>query len=581
MIGTAAKGVVHRAGGATRALAEVREALSEIQPRLNEEQAAILARLSSDLEAAQFHAENMDVQQLSRPLLLAVLGGTGTGKSTLVNRLCNAADSGKSALTATSFRRTFTAGPIAVAGGAEAVPENWAAIPHTLTDDAQLPARGVADQLVIVPAEASVLADITLVDTPDLDGDSPEHHAQAGRVFRWCEAVLFVTTPEKYQMTELLSYYRLADRYGVASLHVMNKVDELAAADDWQQQLSASGYAATVYVVPRDDAGFTAPPDRDLASLREAIAGTKRPPKSQRLEGVRARCGDIAGRIIDQLLVPLRQKRAIIEQTKTRLAALVRPEPGVDVHPMTRHLQRRLQQQSVLYLMGPARLVDRIRSLPSIVARLPRSTWDLLTTGKLSTPEPTAIPPVPANVPDFRSELMDGMRLVQSRISDVFWAANLPASDPAWRLDVVLAGDIATSEIDELQRWLEQRWNARPRDTRLLERLSSVIPGARHLTRLSEAAPYLLAAACATTNVFMGPIDQAVIGGYLMTTWLLEKLSNEVAAKTRQTNRRIAERFGELCEQQVDHAQAWLDTLAPLPEQLDALESATEVLVSD
>ena len=48
------------------------------------------------------------------------------------------------------------------------------------------------------------------MDTPDLDGDQPAHHAQADRVFRWAEGLVFLVSPEKYQMTELLPYYRLA-----------------------------------------------------------------------------------------------------------------------------------------------------------------------------------------------------------------------------------------------------------------------------------------------------------------------------------------------------------------------------------
>jgi hypothetical protein len=212
---------------------------------------------------------------------------------------------------------------------------------------------------------------------------------------------------------------------------------------------------------------------------------------------------------------------------------------------------------------------------------LPRSTWDLFTTGKVATPDAAELPKPPPDAPDFRRELMDGLGLVQSRISDVLSVASLPSADPAWRLDHALAGDIASSELEELQLWLENRWNARPRDTRLLEKLTRLIPGGQKITRLSEAAPYLLAAACATTNTLFGPVDQVVIGGYLMTTWLLERMSNEVAAKTRETNRRIARRFNELCERQVEHVQNWLDGLAPLPEQLDALESAAERLASD
>ena len=77
------------------------------------------------------------------------------------------------------------------------------------------------------------------------------------------------------------------------------------------------------------------------------------------------------------------------------------------------------------------------------------------------------------------------------------------------------------------------------------------------------------------------PVDQLILGGYMFTTWITERLSNEVAAKTRETNRRIQMRFNDLCERQVEHAAAWLDGLAPTPEQLDALEQATEELATD
>jgi hypothetical protein len=578
MIGTAGKSAVRPLA---RALSETRQALLAMAPRLSGAPGEVLGRLIADTDAAHFHAENAESNQPGRPMLLAVLGGTGTGKSTLVNRLCDVPDYGSASLTATSFRRTFTSGPVAISAAAGAIPSGWLGLPHVQVESAALPARGRADQLLIAVHSSSLTSQVSLVDTPDLDGDTPDHHLQADRVFRWCEAVLFVTTPEKYQMTELLGYYRLAARYGVPALYVMNKVDDQAASDDWHRQLADSGLDAGVFVVSRDDAGFSVPPEINLPALRQTAASLKRPAKPARIAGVRARAADLAGRIADQVVAPMRSKRAAIERVKLRLEAMVRPEAGVDVHPMTRHLQRRLQQQSVLYLMGPARLVDRLRSVPSLVARLPRSTWDLITKGTTSAPEPTQVPEAPPNVPDFRSELMDGLRMVQSRFSDVLAESGLPAAETAWRLDPVIAGDIATSELEDLRRWLEERWNSKPRDTRVLEKLFKAIPGGKHLTKLSEAAPYLLAATCAATNTLFGPVDQVVIGGYLLTTWLSERMSNEVAAKTRETNRRIAQRFNDLCERQVEHAQAWLDGLAPLPEQLDALESATERLAAD
>src|SRR5262245_41797490 len=66
-----------------------------------------IERFNSELAAARFHLDRDPSK--ARPVMIAVLGGTGTGKSTLVNRLLDAQDH---PITAASFRRTFTAGPV-------------------------------------------------------------------------------------------------------------------------------------------------------------------------------------------------------------------------------------------------------------------------------------------------------------------------------------------------------------------------------------------------------------------------------------------------------------------------------------
>lgn len=563
------------------ALRDALDALGQLRAALEatgdgEEWITIVLRLSGDLEAALFHSKT---PADDRPLLLAMLGGTGTGKSTLANRLCGVPDG---QLTATSFRRTFTSGPVAIAGDAHSIPMNWLGLPQTtIEEEEQLPARGVGDSLVTIVRPHALDDSVVLIDTPDLDGDTPEHHRQADRVFRWAEAILFVTTPEKYQMPELLAYYRLAGRYRVPSLFVMNKVDEIEAPNDWQQQLEESGVkAGTIYVVARDDAGTSAPPGRDLAALSDALQKLRRPTAKDRREGVRARSLDAAGRVQDQLVAPLLQLRSRVETARGRMQALVRPEAGVNVHPLTRHLQRRLQQQSVLYLMGPGRILDRVRSVPSLVARLPRHTWDLVTKGRTGSADET-VPPEPVGAPDFRGELMDALNVVHSRIEDVLTDAGLSMKSDRWKIDPIEAGDIATAELDGLKRWLEERWNAKPRDTRMLQKLVQTIPGGKHLPRLSETAPYLLAATCATTNALLGPVDLAVLSGYSLVVWLGERMSNEVAAKTRETNRRIAERFSELCERQVARVVQRLEQMAPSRELVERLGDAAARLAGE
>ena len=55
-------------------------------------------------------------------------------------------------------------------------------------------------------------------------------------MFRWADAALFLVTPEKYQLPDLLPYVRLAKRYALPTLHVMNKVEEHAVLDDFAAQ---------------------------------------------------------------------------------------------------------------------------------------------------------------------------------------------------------------------------------------------------------------------------------------------------------------------------------------------------------
>ncbi len=528
-----------------------------------------LERVTDDVAAARHHASS----RAGLPVV-ALLGGTGTGKSTLCNRLVGAPDRGEQAVTATSFRRTFTAGCVALAPDADAVPEGWLGVPAHVVPLDELPARGSADRLAVVVRPE--MPPLVLIDTPDLDGDRPEHHKQAERAFRWAHAVVLVATPEKYQLPEASIYARLADRYRLPRRFVLNKADDLAAADDWARQLGEHlPEDGAVHVVPRDDSGVAVIEERSLDHLRAALPQLQAN-EEDRVAGLAARCTDISGRAVDSVLAPLRDRRDRAEKARGRLRALVRPEAGVNVHPMTRHLQRRLRQQSVLYLMGPQRMLDRVRSVPGLVARLPRTTWDLVTKGKLSAADEPEPEDKPAGAPDFRGELIDAFHLLQTRAADVLRDCGLPDDMADWRLPETEAGEIATRELAELQRWLEARWDAKPRDTRAIEWLAKHVPGAKHLAKLSETAPYLLASVSFATSTFSMGADQVIIGGYLLTTWLGEQLSNEVAAKTRETNAAIRKGFEDLCARQVREASAWAESLAPGKPELDALERAIE-----
>ncbi len=539
--------------------------------------AAAIERFRADAAALRFHLREPG----QRPMIVVILGGTGTGKSTVLNRLTNAE------VSAASFRRTFTAGAIAIVDQAAQLPGDWLDVPHTPAT--QQPARGEADRLIVVPHASDLTRAVTLVDTPDLDGDQPLHHAQADRAFRWADAVVMLVTPEKYQMTELVPYYRLGRRYAAPMLFAMNKVEQQEAADDYQSRLASGGNSGdrpTVFSIPRDDANFEPQPATNLDALRMAIAGVQRPQTDARNEGLRHRCADLLDRFADQIISPLAADRKEADGAIAMLRAMEAPPTDIDVNPLTRSLARRLQQRSILYLIGPGRVLDRVRQVPGLLARLPRTAWDLVMRGKADfggADESIDL----SKAPDFPAILGEQFSVLQSRINDAIRATSagerwIEADSDGYQkamFDLQRARVIAEDELAALKLWLETRWNATPRDTALLQKVIKYVPGGKKLTEWSEAAPYLLTIIVATHHAFFGHVDLLILGGYSLATWLTERLSNEVAGRTRQANRAIADRFEALAHEQIECACAWLQTCAPAMNKLEAMRKTADALM--
>jgi hypothetical protein len=245
-----------------------------------------------------------------------------------------------------------------------------------------------------------------------------------------------------------------------------------------------------------------------------------------------------------------------------------------------------LQQRSVLYLMGPQRLFDRVRQVPLMLARLPRHTWDLLRHGQLRAGSGDERLPDDwqKTGPDFRSALVDQFTILHSRIDDIVrtspsaegWIGGDADGYAAARIDPAEAGKVADDELAELKKWLEARWNSTPRDTRVVQALLKVIPGSSKLVGLSEAAPYLLAVVVATHHAFLGPVDLLILGGYSLATWMTEKLSNEVAARTRRTSTRIGERYTDLAARQIERTLAWLARQSPAKHEIERVLAEVE-----
>ena len=181
-------------------------------------------------------------------------------------------------------------------------------------------------------------------------------------------------------------------------------------------------------------------------------------------------------------------------------------------------------------------------------------------------------------MPDFRAILADQFAVLQSRIDDAL--RSTPAGE-RWLTDDATgyavrqappdaAAVIADEELADLKQWLEQRWNATPRDTKALQTLLKYLPGGSKLVKWTEAAPYLLTLVLVTHGAVFGHLDLIVLGGYGLATWLTERLSNEVTARTRTTNTRIADRFAALGQDQIERVCALARPPRPVEEDAGA-----------
>lgn len=192
---------------------------------------------------------------LGEALVVAFAGGTGGGKSSIVNALVG------HQVVDTSVRRPTTETATAV------VPTDAATDFTPLLDSLGVDVR--------VPIES--LDDTVLVDLPDFDSTVESHRAIVDEVLPTVDAVIWVLDPEKYAdpvvHREFLS--ELADHES-QFVFVVNQVDRLgdaveAVVDDLRAKLVEDGFAAPT-VVTSVAAAHSGEAAIDVSSVAGAIA---------------------------------------------------------------------------------------------------------------------------------------------------------------------------------------------------------------------------------------------------------------------------------------------------------------------
>jgi energy-coupling factor transporter ATP-binding protein EcfA2 len=176
--------------------------------------------------------DSLKYKQRMPCLWVVFLGGTGTGKSTLFNALCGAA------LSETGVERPKTYGPILYAPqgcplekdfplpGIELCKETYEGGGHKA-------ATGAAGRVMILEHSRSEFLHLVLADTPDLDSVEMDNRRIAEDLFLLSDAVVFVTSQEKYADEVPYQFLLRVLQGWRPSFVLFNKAEERATPEDF------------------------------------------------------------------------------------------------------------------------------------------------------------------------------------------------------------------------------------------------------------------------------------------------------------------------------------------------------------
>ena len=277
---------------------------------------AIIARLASRLNSLRI--------RLDSPLVVATLGGTGTGKSSLINALAGAEGVRCGRARPTTTRPALLCRP--------------GLTPEMLGIDAR--------EVDLVEQDLPSLANLVLVDCPDPDTtDAPGPPAsdttlaRLRRILPFCDVLIVTTTQQKYRSARVAEELAAAAP-GARLVFVQTHADQDAdVRDDWRRTLEPRYQASHIFFVDSPaalaDARQGRGPQGEFAALVDllmrqfagaAAARIRRANfldlATQALEGCRRRLDEGLGSI-EKLRTAIDQERAGLAST---LAAQVRNE---------------------------------------------------------------------------------------------------------------------------------------------------------------------------------------------------------------------------------------------------------------
>jgi hypothetical protein len=188
-----------------------------------EQSRALIRRLLTRVETLRI--------RLEAPLIVATFGGTGTGKSALVNALVGRE------CTPSGRQRPTTTRPVLLA--------------HRETE---LELLGLPlDELDVIRADTPLLRDVVLIDCPDPDTTEAEttgsNLARLHHLLPFCDVLIYTSTQQKYRSARVIDELALAAT-GCRLVFVQTCADlDEDIRDDWRAQLNGRYQVPDIFFV--------------------------------------------------------------------------------------------------------------------------------------------------------------------------------------------------------------------------------------------------------------------------------------------------------------------------------------------
>ncbi|MEX1094174.1 MAG: GTPase [Acidimicrobiia bacterium] len=279
--------------------------------------------------------------------VMALVGGTGVGKSSVLNALA-----GEEVSPARALRPT-TEQPIA-----------WVA------NEAQDEIRPLLDWLGVERVaghDHPDLAGVAILDLPDVDSVRTEHRATVDALLPRVDAVAWVVDPEKYDDERIHSYLRRLAPHADRMRFVFNKADRIdpderkMLADDLRRQLAADGIPhARVDVVSAQDGigiGELRTALAQAADAKAIVAARVATDAAARTEELARAAGLDPDRPHTPLLTPAERETAVTDAVQGAMAV-------VDLDGVSRQMQEAVMHRA--HRRGGS-LLARVLSLLSLI----------------------------------------------------------------------------------------------------------------------------------------------------------------------------------------------------------------------